>query len=149
MRPSFGLGVLADELRDESDRLHAMDLDDPAASLAEEHCRAALAIGQEHGDRNAEAHSLASLGAVLLDTGRQHEALPLFERAQVLFRDLARTFYEAQMLEKIGDVHLALGETALAGRLYRQALPLLEERMDTLTARRLVEKIGARPEQDH
>lgn len=111
--------------------------------LAEEHCRAALAIGQEHGDRNAEAHSLASLGAVLLDTGRQHEALPLFERAQVLFRDLARTFYEAQMLEKIGDVHLTLGETAMAGRFYRQALPLLEERMDTLTARRLVEKVGA------
>jgi len=116
--------------------------------LAEEHCRAALAIGQEHGDRNAEAHSLASLGAVLLDTGRQHEALPLFERAQVLFRDLARTFYEAQMLEKIGDVHLALGETALAGRFYRQALPLLEERMDTPTGARLLEKIRVRSVQD-
>ncbi|WP_434439983.1 BTAD domain-containing putative transcriptional regulator [Lentzea sp. E54] len=33
MRPGFGLGVLADDLRDSSDRLDAMDLDDPAASL--------------------------------------------------------------------------------------------------------------------
>ncbi|SDL43870.1 DNA-binding transcriptional activator of the SARP family [Lentzea albidocapillata subsp. violacea] len=33
MRPGFGLAVLADELRDESDRLQAMDFDDPVASL--------------------------------------------------------------------------------------------------------------------
>jgi predicted ATPase/DNA-binding winged helix-turn-helix (wHTH) protein len=75
---------------------------DTGASLLD----AIITLTSERGDRRREGVAHHLLGAILRDTGRAAEALPHYERALLLHREVGNRLAEARVLSSLGTVYL-------------------------------------------
>jgi len=80
-----------------------------AHTEAEQHCRTALHLARELGDRPHEAEALQRLGLVLRMAGRYDEALEVLERAAEMCWTFGDIEGEARATEQIGHVHYHRG----------------------------------------
>lgn len=84
--------------------------------------RAALAVLRSHGDHSGEAHVLANLAQLAMDTGRVDEALAVIEDAARAAEDLPNRRLAAQITHRRGLVHLRRGEGETAEALFVEVL---------------------------
>jgi DNA-binding SARP family transcriptional activator/tetratricopeptide (TPR) repeat protein len=94
--------------------------------LAEEHCRAALAIQSADSDDNGKAHTLHSLGFTLAAAGRYEEAASMFERAIEIFHAQDNSHHSATSLDRLGDAWHAAGQPDRAHECWRQSYELYQ-----------------------
>jgi DNA-binding SARP family transcriptional activator len=91
----------------------------PAEAL--DSCRRALAIAPET-DREGRAYIRHSIGYALHHLGRHAEAIASFRESLAGFRELDDRRNEADLLDRLGDTHLAAGDPAAAAGAWRDAL---------------------------
>ena len=84
-----------------------------------------LALQRELDNKDEQASTLRSIGAVWSALGEQRKALDFYEQALLLSRAVGNRSVEATTLNNIGTVWHALGEQYKALDFYEQALPLL------------------------
>jgi predicted ATPase len=81
-----------------------------------------VALTSARGDRRREGSAHHLLGAILRDTGRASEALPNYERALLLHREVGNRLAEARVLNNLGNVYLDGARYDEANAHYRAAL---------------------------
>ncbi|MGW3655086.1 AfsR/SARP family transcriptional regulator [Streptomyces sp. NPDC005151] len=79
---------------------------------------AALAVFQESGDRVAEAHVLNSLAQTRLDMGEPDAALALLNRADAICVAVGNRRVAAQVRNRMGGLHLAMGRLSEASEAF-------------------------------
>jgi DNA-binding SARP family transcriptional activator/tetratricopeptide (TPR) repeat protein len=92
---------------------------------AVQYCREALIL-QQKADDPMVASTLDSLGYAHHRLGDQAEAADCYRRALVLVRAQGDRFREADVLSRLGDVHLAAEELAAARGAWQNALDILQ-----------------------
>lgn len=86
----------------------------------------ALVRSRQHGDRIAESTAICSLALLDQHAGRHAHALTALYEALPLYRELGHVYYEAELLEQIGNTHLLLGEQGTARSVWHHALDLYQ-----------------------
>src|SRR5439155_18565442 len=92
-----------------------------------DHCRQALALQQQLGDRNGQATTWDSLGYAHHLLGEDLRAVDCYQQAIDLYRELGDRYYEADTLTHLGNAHQALGDPDAARTAWRQALDILDQ----------------------
>ena len=121
------------------------DRDPPPGAGAAEHARDARArdgafpggagasigacreIARETGHRSAEATSLTNLGGMLLDLGRDDEALPALQAALAIHREIGSRAHEGMVLGNLGILHQQQGRADDAREHFEAALAIARE----------------------
>ncbi|MFC0430694.1 BTAD domain-containing putative transcriptional regulator [Kutzneria buriramensis] len=133
--------ILAGEIRERtvSCWYHALlgEFEDAAAQ-----CRTALAIARHHHHAEDEGLILGIQGFVAFHTGRHAAAVDHFERSVPLLRGVGNAYYEATVLDHLGQARNALGETESACHAWQQALHLYEAQHRTAEADQVGERLG-------
>ncbi|MFD0786852.1 tetratricopeptide repeat protein, partial [Micromonospora azadirachtae] len=81
------------------------------------YCGEALTLHREIGDdRHGEAVTLDSLGSIHHRLGQRDRAVALYEQALERYREVSSRYYESRTLTRLGELHLAAGDPALARR---------------------------------
>jgi tetratricopeptide (TPR) repeat protein len=93
--------------------------------------------------RRAESIELNNRGRQLLSLGRAQEALPLFEQALVIVRDIGERQGEGVILNNIGLVYRNLGQYERALEFFEQALAIRTEVGDRPGEGTTLNNIGA------
>jgi CHAT domain-containing protein/Tfp pilus assembly protein PilF len=93
-------------------------------SRALDYYNQALPLFRAIGDREGEATTLISIGAIYSDLGETSRALDYYNQALPLTRAVGDRKGEATTLTNIGKVYSDLGEKSRALDYYNQALPL-------------------------
>ncbi|MGW2182849.1 BTAD domain-containing putative transcriptional regulator [Streptomyces sp. NPDC001732] len=91
---------------------------------------AALTVFQESGDRVAEAHVLNSLAQTRLDMGEPDAALTLLNRADAICGAVGNRRVAAQVRNRMGGLHLAMGRLSDAYEAYAFVLSSAREARD-------------------
>lgn len=94
---------------------------------AMDHYRRAIAVAQASGYRRGEAQRSGNLGLALLSDKRPGEAIPCFETALAISRDLADRSNETMWIVGLARAHHALGSREPAARYYREAVAVARE----------------------
>ncbi|WP_204154601.1 CHAT domain-containing tetratricopeptide repeat protein [Leptolyngbya sp. CCY15150] len=102
-----------------------------------------LAQADTTDTRWAEAIELNNQGQQLLAIGRFQEALPLFEQALMIVREMGERQGEGTILNNIGVVYRNLGRNEQALDYYEQALAIVTEVGDRATEGVTLNNIGA------
>jgi DNA-binding SARP family transcriptional activator len=89
-------------------------------------CDAALALARRHGHREDEALTLGILGFVAQHTSQPGQATDLFRQAHTMLHEVGNTYYEATVLDFLGETQLALDNLPAARTAFRQALELYQ-----------------------
>lgn len=89
------------------------------------HCRRALHLVREVGDRFGEANTWDSIGYAHHHLGDYQQATACYQRAVELFRDLGDRYYEADTLTHAGESHQAAGDPEAALLAWLRALDIL------------------------
>ena len=84
-------------------------------------------ISWEHDRWELEALTRDSIGYAHHHLGHAVRAIASYQRAVELFRELGDRYNQGMSLNRLGDSHQAAGNTAAAGRAWRQALTILSE----------------------
>ena len=84
-------------------------------------------IARETGHRSAEATSLTNLGGMLLDLGRDGEALPALQAALAIHREIGSRAHEGMVLGNIGILHQQQGRADAAREHFESALAIARE----------------------
>lgn len=113
-----------------------------------EHCRAALALFEDHEDVDGQAQTLDSLGYIDHHSGRHHDAIRHYGRAISLYRDLDNAYETADTLDRLGHPHIALGHTDQALAVWREALELYRRQGRDQEAEQVQRQLDALGEQD-
>ncbi|MEV6603597.1 BTAD domain-containing putative transcriptional regulator [Kutzneria sp. NPDC051319] len=87
-------------------------------------CAAALVLTRRHQNPEGEAAALTSLGFIAHRTNRDGQALSYYELALRRCQELDDAYEEANTLERIGQTHLDLGDSAEARAAWARALAL-------------------------
>ncbi|MCP2347864.1 BTAD domain-containing putative transcriptional regulator [Nonomuraea roseoviolacea] len=77
-------------------------------------CRRAQRILAEHGYAQGEAHAWDSIAYILQTMGEHAQAVVCYERAVELFRWCDDLYPAAETLVRLGEAHVAAGDTAAA-----------------------------------
>ncbi|MDA1008354.1 MAG: CHAT domain-containing tetratricopeptide repeat protein [Planctomycetota bacterium] len=88
----------------------------------------ALSIAQSDPNSFSAALILANVGDLEAQCGRAQEALDAFARATIQLKALGAEGHSARVLVEEADVYAALGDIAVAERLYADALATLQAR---------------------
>ncbi|MEV0935762.1 tetratricopeptide repeat protein [Streptomyces phaeochromogenes] len=91
------------------------------------HCRQSLALAQETGDLNGQAHTWDSLGYIHHRLGGNAEAVDCYRQAIELFRRTGDLHSEAAGLVCLGDIHRATGRHDAAHSAWSRALASADE----------------------
>jgi tetratricopeptide (TPR) repeat protein len=89
-------------------------------------CEEALALLQRIGDRSGIATALDSLGYAHLKAGDYHQSREFYQRSADLYHDIGDRHGRADALAGLGDAAYAAGDGDAAGRVWRQALEILD-----------------------
>jgi DNA-binding SARP family transcriptional activator len=94
---------------------------------AHDHCNAAFALYQRHHDATGEGANQHSLGFIAHGLGDHRGSVAHYLRALTLFRAMGNDYVTAELLDKIGQPHLALGHHDQAREAWREAVELYRE----------------------
>jgi tetratricopeptide (TPR) repeat protein len=89
-------------------------------------CEQALQLARKAGTLHVTASTLDSIGFIHYTWGNYAEALRNYSEALHVRRLKGDYFLQAHALTMLGDTRLAMGEPAVAGDLWRQALVILD-----------------------
>jgi tetratricopeptide (TPR) repeat protein len=98
-------------------------LEQPAAAVV--HCREALLLHEESGDRFGKANTWDTLGAAQMQLGEFEQAVTSFRAAIDLFGQVGASSGQGETLTRLGDAHHATGDLGAARTAWRQALTVL------------------------
>ena len=90
------------------------------------YCQEALRLYQTAGDDKGESHAWDSLGFIYNLLGRQHQAIRHYRRALALRRKVGYRYFEASVLNSLGDIQRAVGELDSARVAWQEALVILD-----------------------
>jgi tetratricopeptide (TPR) repeat protein len=90
-----------------------------------------------------EANTLVSLGYVAQHTDRLDDALGFYQDALALFRDLNSTYYQADTLDRIGQIHAAAGQPGRAREVWLQAVQIYREKYRPTDAERVERELDS------
>ncbi|ADB31372.1 transcriptional regulator, SARP family [Kribbella flavida DSM 17836] len=107
-----------------------------------QNCREAQRLYQEVGHKLGEAATWDHLGYTYRAQSSHQDAISCYQKALALYRDLNDLYYQALMLQHLGDVQLELGDESAAGGSWASALALLTE-IDHPAAEALNERLRA------
>jgi tetratricopeptide (TPR) repeat protein len=96
-------------------------------SYAADYCRSALAVHEEIGDLNGQAHTWDSLGYINRHLGHHDQAAECYRHALTLFRLTGDFHGEATCFDYLGEMHHAAGETRAARQAWEQALIIFDQ----------------------
>jgi DNA-binding SARP family transcriptional activator/tetratricopeptide (TPR) repeat protein len=105
-------------------------------------CRTALAMARQHHHTEDEGLILGIQGFVAFHTGRHTTAVDHFERSVALLREVGNAYYEATVLDHLGQARNALGEAESARHAWQQALHLYEAQHRAAEADLVGERLG-------
>jgi tetratricopeptide (TPR) repeat protein/transcriptional regulator with XRE-family HTH domain len=91
------------------------------------YCERALAWHRRVGFRWGEAATLDSLGMAYHRLGEFASAVDRYQQALARYRAEGERYHEAETATRLGDVLEAAGDPEAAGRVWRDALAILEE----------------------
>ena len=97
------------------------------SQVALETHRRVCEVARETGHRSAEATSLTNLGGMLLDLGRDGEALPALQAALAIHREIGNRSHEGMVLGNLGILHQQQGRADAARAHYEAALAIARE----------------------
>lgn len=96
--------------------------------LAEGCCRHGIAVSQRLGlDVTGQAYLLGMLGDSYNGRGRHQEAIEVLSRALAVFEQHGDRRGQALCLLKVGQAHVALGQTKRAALFLQECLPIFQE----------------------
>ncbi|MEU6148410.1 tetratricopeptide repeat protein [Actinosynnema sp. NPDC047251] len=104
---------------------------------ARAHVASAHELHRRHHNANGEAISVAIETFLAFRTDRPEEALSRGRQAFAMLQDVGNTYITAQVLEVLGQVHLALGERDQARRCWQHSLKQYREQHREKEARRV------------
>lgn len=107
------------------------------------HMEAALTLFRRHDHRDGEAVAVAHLAHLDHETGRLQAAVANYQRALALSRDLSNIFHEAEILHRLGETYLALGDEEQARHSWELALRLHEQQHHTERAEGIQRQLEA------
>lgn len=112
---------------------------------ARTHMEAALTLfhRHRHRHRDGEAVAVAHLAHLDYETGRPEAALTNYQRALALSRELSNIFHEAEILRRLGETYLALGDDEQARYSWEVALRLHEQQHHTERAEDIQRRLEA------
>lgn len=91
------------------------------------YCERALALHRQGADRWGEATTVDSLGHAYHLLGEYTRAVDCYQQALAGYRAVGERYHEAETATRLGDVLEAAGDPEAAGRVWRDALAILEE----------------------
>jgi tetratricopeptide (TPR) repeat protein len=91
------------------------------------HCRQALALQEEMGDRDGAADTWDSLGYAHHHLGEYQRAVECYQRAVELWRETGARHGQADTLVNLGHTLAALDRPDSAREAWRQALVILDD----------------------
>jgi DNA-binding SARP family transcriptional activator len=86
------------------------------------HCTAALRLAAVHQLREDEGLATAIMGFITQHTGFPARAVALYRTALIILRQAGNTYYEATVLDLLGETHQALGDLPAARDAWHRAL---------------------------
>jgi hypothetical protein len=104
--------------------------------------RCALTLARRHGHREDEALTLGILGFVAQHTGQSDRAVDLYLQARAKLHEVGNTYYEATILDFLGETQLTLDDPPAAHLAFRQALELYQVQGRTADADRVRRQLG-------
>jgi DNA-binding SARP family transcriptional activator len=107
------------------------------------YCQQALESQQRLHDQLGEASTWDSLAYIHRHLNNLPEAIECYRRSLALRRELGQRYGEAKTLVRLADTHHAAGEDDVAGKIWRQAITVLDE-LDPDEAHRVRESLRAR-----
>lgn len=96
-----------------------------------DHCRRALAVAGEIGDRTEQLRNTGNMGVAYRDMGKSTEALQCFQKSVETSRKIGDRRREGLALQNIGSVHeFVTSDYGKAREFYFMALPIILETGD-------------------
>jgi tetratricopeptide (TPR) repeat protein len=90
-------------------------------------CERALELYSSVGHQEGEADVLLNIGDIERHRQRYAEALAFYRRSLELDRQLGDRYWAAMALERIAEVHLAMGDNGIAADVLAESLVILED----------------------
>jgi DNA-binding SARP family transcriptional activator/tetratricopeptide (TPR) repeat protein len=87
---------------------------------------AALTLARQHGYREDEAFSVGILGVVAQHTGQPRQAADLYRRSRTMLNEVGNTYYEATVLDFLGETELSMDSSSAARDAFQQAFVLYQ-----------------------
>ncbi|RBO83080.1 tetratricopeptide repeat protein [Nocardia puris] len=100
---------------------------------------------RSNGDNQGETEVLNNLGYLAQLVGNHHTALSYYERSLERYRDLGHTYYEADVLDRVGQTYQALRMVSRARAAWSEALELYQDqhrRVDAERVQQLLADLG-------
>ncbi|MFF2554896.1 ATP-binding protein [Nocardia sp. NPDC058058] len=106
------------------------------------HCDTALLMCRRNHDGQGETEALHNLGYLEQLAGDHHRALDYYRQTLDQYRRLGHTYYEADVLDRVGESHVALDQRDSARTAWQQAERLYADQHRTDDAERIQRRLS-------
>lgn len=114
-----------------------------AINIPAQHRERALAICRATDDKPAQARILSNLGAVYSDIGEMLNAIPYFEQALTLYREMGDKPMLLKTVSSLWDAHLWMGwDSKITLKFYEEVLAISREIGDKSREGELLGQLG-------
>jgi tetratricopeptide (TPR) repeat protein len=105
------------------------------------YCLEASTIYEDVKDPDGKAANFETMGFIATGLGHLAEAMEWYENCLGIFRDIENRFHEADLLERIGDLHEAMNRSQAAREIWEEARKIYDEQDRATEADRTVAKM--------